>query len=96
MSSIVLLSKPFFVIIISQRLFPFCGGFNDTYGMSFSATETDLYCWISMVAIFWSSSYVPPIFTSYFTCRFSVLICYSAEYFGAVFDFFYFICFFLV
>ena len=44
MSSIVLLSKPFFVIIISQRLFPFCGGFNDTYGMSFSATETDLYC----------------------------------------------------
>ena len=44
MSSIVLLSKSFFVIIISQRLFPFCGGFNDTSGMSFSAIETDLYC----------------------------------------------------
>ena len=34
-----------YVIVISERLFPFCGGFNNTSGMSFGVVKTDLCCW---------------------------------------------------
>ena len=41
--------------VISESLFPFCGGFSDTSGMSFGMVKTDLYCWLSMLAIFFGS-----------------------------------------
>ena len=54
---IVTNTKSLSVIVISERLLPFCGGFNDTFGMSFDEVKTDLYCCFSMLAIFFGSSW---------------------------------------
>ena len=51
------------LIMISERLFPFFCGFNDTSGMSFGVVKTDLYFTVSMLASFFgSSSYLLPTF----------------------------------
>ena len=48
-----------FIIVISERLFPFLAGFNDMSGMSFGVVRTDLYCSVTMLVIlFGSSSYL--------------------------------------
>ena len=44
------------LIMISERLFPFCCGFNNTSGMSFGVVKTDLYFSVSMLASFFGSS----------------------------------------
>ena len=50
-------------IVLSERLFSFFGGFNNTSDMSFGVVKTDLYCRASMLAIlFGSSSYLLPTF----------------------------------
>ena len=54
MSSIASLTS-LSVIFISERRFPIFDGFIDISGMSFGVVKTDLYCWVSMLAIFFGS-----------------------------------------
>ena len=49
--------------MISERLFPISGGFNDTSGISFGVVKAGSYYWLSMLAIsFGSFPYLLPFF----------------------------------
>ena len=91
MSSIASVIYCLFYIIVCNcdfwKTVPFCSGFNDTSGMSFAVVKTDLYCWLSMLAIFLDLPHIYFLLSKVLFYLYIFCIYFFIKWFGIIFNF---------